>query len=106
MINKIEDHKYTTGIGINLAPHLDIVKGIYSQGSGGTTPRLGITAEWVVSPHWSFETSLDYFTTKLTVNEHALHDDHNVIAQAIGPEPHGYFTKKKLYKQNQIQTIF
>ncbi len=69
MINKIEDHKYTTGIGINLAPHIDIVKGAYSQGSGGTMPRVGLTAEWIVSPHWSVETSLDYLSTKVTVNK-------------------------------------
>jgi hypothetical protein len=69
MVNKIESHNYTKGIGINLAPHLDAVKSAYSEGSGSLTPRLGLTAEWIVSPHWSFETSVDYLNTKFTVNE-------------------------------------
>ncbi len=69
MVNKIEAHNYTNGIGINLAPHLDAVKSVYSQGSGSLAPRLGLTAEWIVSPHWSFETSVDYLSTKFTINE-------------------------------------
>lgn len=67
MINKIEDQHYSSGIGINLGPHLDLVRGEYSKGSGGFYPRVGITAEWIVSPHWSVETSLDYLNTRFTV---------------------------------------
>ena len=69
MINEIQDQQYTAGIGINVAPHLDLVNGIFSRGSGGFTPRVGITAEWVTSPHWSIETSLDYMNTKLNVSD-------------------------------------
>ncbi len=69
MVNKMEDHAYTAGIGIGLAPHVDLVAGVFSQGSGGLLPRAGVTAEWVVSPHWSLETSLDYINTKVTTDK-------------------------------------
>ena len=49
MINKIESSQHATGIGINIAPHIDLVKGIYQQGNGSITPRVGFTADWVVS---------------------------------------------------------
>ncbi len=67
LINKIEDHQHVRGVGINIAPHIDFAKGLYSAGTGGITPRFGVTAEWMVSPHWSVETSLDYFNTKMTL---------------------------------------
>lgn len=67
LINKIEDHQYVKGVGINIAPHMDFAKGSYSEGTGGITPRFGVTAEWMVAPHWSVETSLDYFNTKMTI---------------------------------------
>ncbi len=69
MINRIAEQKYTTGIGINLTPHFDLVSMAYSQGLGSTVPRIGITAEWIVSPHWSIETSVDYLTTKMTIDK-------------------------------------
>ncbi len=69
VINEIEDRKYNTGVGIVLTPHLDVVKSAYSQGSGAITPRLGLTAEWIVSRHWSVETSIDYLSTKFTTYE-------------------------------------
>ena len=67
VINKIEDHQYSSGLGINVAPHIDFVKGVYQQGNGNITPRVGFTADWVFSPRWSVETSLDYMNTRLTV---------------------------------------
>ncbi len=69
MVNKMEDHAYTAGMGIGLAPHVDLVAGVFSQGSGGLLPRAGLTAEWIVSPHWSLETSLDYINTKVTTDK-------------------------------------
>jgi hypothetical protein len=68
LINKIEDHQYVKGVGINIAPHVDFVNGLYTKGTGSITPRFGITAEWIVSPHWSLETSLDYLSTKVAVD--------------------------------------
>ena len=69
MINQLAEHQYTSGIGINLAPHLDLVKETFTQASGSLVPRIGLTAEWVVSPHWSFETSVDYLAAKFTTNK-------------------------------------
>ncbi len=69
MINKMESHSYKAGVGIGIAPHLDLAAGIFSLGSGGLLPRAGVTVEWTVSPHWSIETSLDYTNTKLTTDK-------------------------------------
>ncbi len=56
---------YSKGIGINLAPHVDLVQGIFSKGDGLITPRIGVVADWVVSPSLSFETGIDYFKTSV-----------------------------------------
>ena len=69
MINKIEERKYVSGVGINLSPHVDVVKEMMTRGSGALAPRVGITAEWVFSPHWSVETSMDYLNAKLLVKD-------------------------------------
>jgi len=68
-INKMQEQKYVSGIGINLASHVDVVKAIMSQGTGAITPRVGITAEWIVSPHWSIETSADYVNVRLAAKD-------------------------------------
>jgi hypothetical protein len=75
MINKIEAHQYVKGIGLNVSPHLDLLQATFSRGTGGISPRVGITTEWVVAPHWSIETSLDYLNTNLAVHKdfEALH---------------------------------
>ncbi len=68
--NALERH-YFNRLGLRVAPHLDLVKGIFSQGSGAITPRVGLTADWLVAPRFSIESSLDYTTTEnqLTKNE-------------------------------------
>ncbi len=60
----LEKH-YSKGIGINIAPHADLAKGVFSNGTGAVTPRFGVDAEWVLSPGLSVTTGLDYSTTSL-----------------------------------------
>lgn len=67
MRNSIEKH-YFSGIGINLAPHVDLLSGNFTIGSGSLFPRIGLVADWVMSPHFSIETGADYATPKFTVN--------------------------------------
>lgn len=67
--NELEKH-YFGGLGINLAPHADFAEGLFSEGKGGIAPRIGLSAEWVLSPRWSVETSADYSTTRFNVDEH------------------------------------
>ena len=75
MINKIEAYQYKKGICIALVPHIDLVQSAFSQGYGGLTPRVGLTADWIIAPHWSVETSVDYLSTDVTVKKNfsALH---------------------------------
>lgn len=64
MRNALEKH-YSKGIGIYIAPHADLVQSIFSKGDGGITPRVGVTADWVLSPSLSVETGVDYSTTSI-----------------------------------------
>lgn len=61
--NIMEKH-YFKGIGIQIGPHLDLAKSVFSTGTGELTPRIGVTADWIMSPHLSIETGLDYSTTE------------------------------------------
>ncbi len=69
MLNQIADHQYTSGVGIYLTPHVDLVVEVFSEASGSFAPRIGLTAEFVTSPHWSLETAIDYLTTKFTITD-------------------------------------
>ncbi|HTJ48827.1 MAG TPA: hypothetical protein VL443_05170 [Cyclobacteriaceae bacterium] len=69
LINRIADTKYKSGIGINFSPHMDFANVAFSEGSGDVMRRLGVTVDWIVAPHWSIETSVDHFTTKVTLHE-------------------------------------
>jgi|GEM_PF-2662274 hypothetical protein len=62
--NELEKH-YFNKLGIEVAPHADLMKGIYSQGTGAITPRVGLTADWVISPRLSLESGIDYSTTEI-----------------------------------------
>ena len=64
MRNALEKH-YSKGIGIYVAPHVDLAQSIFSKGDGGITPRVGITADWVLSPSLSVETGVDYSITSI-----------------------------------------
>ena len=66
MRNELEKH-YSKGIGIYLAPHADLIKNVFSAGDGAITPRLGVTADWVLSPTLSVETGVDYSTTSVSI---------------------------------------
>jgi hypothetical protein len=59
--NALEKHYYK-GLGIQIAPHADLSASILSNGEGIPTPRLGIVADWIVSPRISFESGIDYST--------------------------------------------
>lgn len=65
--NAIEKH-YFSGVGINLAPHADLVSGSFSSGSGRVVPRIGLIADWVLSPKISVETGVDYAALKFAVS--------------------------------------
>jgi hypothetical protein len=67
--NDIEKH-YFAGIGVNVAPHVDGVLNVFNKSRSEFTPRVGVTADWVVSPRLSIETSVDYFATKLILTDH------------------------------------
>ena len=74
----IEKH-YMKGIGINVAPIADLGASVFSIGEGGLVPRIGGTAEWVLSPTLSVETGLAYGTT-------TLHADNNFQSLSL-PDP-------------------
>lgn len=61
--NIMEKH-YFNGIGIQIGPHLDLAKSVFNIGTGEFTPRIGVTADWIMSPHLSVETGVDYSTTE------------------------------------------
>ena len=65
--NALEKH-YFKGIGIQIAPHADLMRAIFSEGAGQFTPRVGITADWILSPHSSVETGVDYSSTEVFFN--------------------------------------
>lgn len=67
MRNALQKH-YSHGIGIDLAPHVDVVKGMFSSGHGELTPRVGFVADWVLSPSLSVETGLDYSATSVRLD--------------------------------------
>jgi hypothetical protein len=69
--NTLEKH-YFNNLGVQLAPHVDLVKGIFSQGSGGITPRVGLTADWLFSPRFSMESGIDYSTTKNLLSQYEI----------------------------------
>jgi hypothetical protein len=77
--NMLEKH-YFKGIGLQIGPHLDLVKSVFTIGTGEITPRLGVTADWIVSPHLSLETGVDYSTT----NTHFNRDE--VPFAPLGPQ--------------------
>jgi hypothetical protein len=62
--NELEKH-YFSGIGINIGGHLDFLQSSFSSGSGSFNPRIGVLADWVVSPRLSIETGFDYFTNSI-----------------------------------------
>ena len=66
--NSIEKH-YFNGVGINLAPHCDLVIGDFGTGSRRIIPRVGILADWVMSPRFSIETGIDYSVPKFTIRD-------------------------------------
>ena len=74
----IEKH-YMKGIGINVAPIADLGTTVFSVGEGGLVPRIGGTAEWVLSPSLSAETGLAYGST-------SLHADNNFQSLSL-PDP-------------------
>jgi len=61
--NALEKH-YFNKLGIQVAPHVDLVRGFFPVGQGETTPRIGLTADWLISPRLSVETGLDYLSTQ------------------------------------------
>jgi hypothetical protein len=63
--NELEKH-YFSGIGINVGGHLDILQSTFSSGTGSLNPRVGVLADWVVSPRLSVETGIDYFTNSVS----------------------------------------
>lgn len=66
--NAIEKH-YFRGIGINLAPHVDLLNSFFTNAEGTPSPRFGFIADWVLSPQLSVETGIDYATPNFTVKE-------------------------------------
>lgn len=77
--NILEKH-YFKGVGIQIAPHLDLTKGIFSKGSGEYTPRIGFNADWILSPRLSVETGLDYSTTEINFT------GNNIPFNPLGPQ--------------------
>jgi hypothetical protein len=71
MRNRLEKH-YQRGIGIFVAPHADLMAGLLSVGHGIAIPRAGISADWIISPSLSIETSIDYVPLKYKVDPHQL----------------------------------
>ncbi len=69
--NALEKH-YFNKLGIQIAPHLDLVKGIFARGDGGITPRVGLTADWLITPRISFESGIDYTTTQNLLNHNDI----------------------------------
>lgn len=68
MRNSLEKH-YFSGLGIELAPHGDLSIGDFGTGSRRIIPRVGIVADWVISPRFSIETGIDYSVPKFTVRD-------------------------------------
>jgi len=62
--NALEKH-YFNKLGIQVGVHGDLMKGFYPQGTGTVTPRIGLTADWVLSPRISLESGFDYGTTEV-----------------------------------------
>jgi len=69
--NALEKHHFNT-LKIQLAPHVDLVKAIFAQGAGGITPRVGLTADWLISPRFSIESGVDYTTTQDLLNHNEI----------------------------------
>ena len=67
----IEKH-YSRGIGIALAPHAEVAGSMFSQGDGTVQPRLGVTADWILSPSLSVETGATYSNVANTFNKESL----------------------------------
>jgi hypothetical protein len=63
--NDLEKH-YFSGIGINIGGHLDLLQSSFSSGNGSVNPRIGVLADWVVSPRLSVETGIDYFANSVS----------------------------------------
>lgn len=61
--NALEKH-YFKGLGISVGPHVDGAMGLFRFGDGQFTPRVGLAANWIISPRLSIETSVDYATAK------------------------------------------
>ena len=62
----LEKH-YFSGLGINVGPHADLIQNFIPATKGGISPRIGVSADWIVSPRLSVETSFDYSTVKYLV---------------------------------------
>lgn len=77
----IEKH-YFKGIGIDVAPHGDFLVGHFEIGSGRLVPRIGFTADWIMSPRLSVETEVNYSTPKFTISKSferlGLHNDSEI----------------------------
>jgi hypothetical protein len=64
-MSKLERH-YFSGVGINVGPQLAF--SVIRHGSGTSVmPSTGISADWIISPHLSIETSLQYAIANLSV---------------------------------------
>jgi len=64
--NALEKH-YFKGLGISVGAHVDGAMGFFRFGDGQFTPRVGLAANWIISPRLSIETSVDYATAKYTL---------------------------------------
>jgi|SRR5579859_3972629 len=62
--NALEKH-YFNKLGIQVGAYGDLMEGFFSQGTGVITPRIGFTADWVLSPRISIESGIDYGTTEI-----------------------------------------
>jgi len=62
MMTELERH-YSRGLGINLGPRLSLGGFRNNSSKISLVPRAGITVDWILSPHLSIETSLEYGIT-------------------------------------------
>jgi hypothetical protein len=63
----LEKH-YFRGLGVEVAPHVDLVQGIFKSGESDLHPRFGIAADLILSPNFSLETGVDYLSTSSRFN--------------------------------------
>jgi Outer membrane protein beta-barrel domain len=88
IINKLEEHSYRGGIGLTLSPHVDIIKTNFSKGDGDVAPRIGIRADWILSAHWSVQTSLDYLSNRVTISDNFQNYNLPNLSSSLGTLQH------------------